>query len=171
MPRYNLDWHIGWWDIDGAVGLNEETGASGVILPLINSAELEKYEDDLLVERVIGQYFIWNLTDASVLFMCRLEVQTEDETGFASSLWDASTADRPFMWHKVLLLPPFGTNMGNVDHDMHPEWSHLDVKVNRRLSDVQTLQFIIDPRGSAPLNMGATDNWRYAAWIRVLVKH
>lgn len=158
-----LDWHVGWW----SESLVNTTDVEN--LDLINLADLDKYEDDIIVERVVGQYFLRsNATDGPHLFATRLYTcdTAQSESGVNLNLFLFDDADYAFMWHKVQVLDMLG-NAGSQNmfsSASHPEWSHIDVKVNRRLSDMKLLRFRID-------SFTPDVSFTYGAWIRVLVKH
>lgn len=158
--KKNLDWVVGFW----SEALS--TGQDSTILPLVDEAQLLDYEDDLVVERVVGQYFLRNLTEQTQLIACRL-YETDVANGGSPpwNLWSFEDADQMFMWHKIHLLDVtanFGSR--NMFSAAHPEWSHIDCRVNRRLHDMKELRFHID--ALTPLTV-----YEWGAWIRVLVKH
>lgn len=163
MARRNVDWNIGWWT-DSEIGFNN----SQVIYELISDQQLEVYEDDCIVERVVGQYLIANVnTSDSLLMHIRLCVRPEGTSGpFAATIRLFEMADEQFMWHKTILIPPASTNLFP---GAHPEWSHLDCRVNRKLEGRDRLCLIFEP-DNAVLNPATAANFQIAHWMRVLVK-
>jgi len=166
MARRNMDWLVGWWTEQAEPSLPSATGQ--VILPLVSDADLASYEDDVIVERVIGQYLLANPgTGDSYHIHARLTVRPESDVGvWSASIENFTMADEKFLWHKIHVLSPQTRNMGP---DVHPEWSHLDVRVNRKVEELERLCLIFEPTtlfGATP----GTDPFNYAAWIRVLVK-
>lgn len=159
MAQRNLDWHVGWWSEDGLT-----TGAQSqqVVLTLITDAELLQYEDDLIVERVIGQYLLLNNSETPTIAHLRLAVRPENETAvFTLDTEQSINADEQFMWHKVQYLEGNANNM----NAQHPEWSHIDCRVNRRLQGLDRLVLTLDFMDGL-----VTNPFAFGAWIRVLVK-
>lgn len=157
-----LDWVIGWW----SEGYATEVGPT--LLSLIGLPELAEYEHDLVIERVIGQYYIQNLTTSDVVTVHTRLYTTEVNGAGSAPVYNLNLfddANQQFMWHKVHVLD-VAENFGarNMFSAAHPEWSHIDVKVNRKLGDLEELRFHIQP-------MEAAAEYAYAAWIRVLIRH
>lgn len=162
MARRNMDWVVGWWTEQ----IELPQAAGQVILPLIGDAELASYEDDVIVERVIGQYLLANpsATGDAVHLHARLTVRPESDVGiWSASIENFVMADEKFLWHKVHILSPASRNLAP---DIHPEWSHLDVRVNRKVEELERLCLIFEPSTL----FGTATTFNYAAWIRVLVK-
>lgn len=166
MANGRYEWVVGWW----SEGLSVVTSTIELI-DLIGLPEMDTYENDVLVERVVGQYYVQNLETASVMVLhtrlaCR-ETNGDGETAVINlTLFD--DARESFMWHKVHILDQ-GTNFGarNMFSAAHPEWSHIDCKVNRKMSDLQCLRFHFQTMLPAVITEGFT----WGAWIRVLIKH
>lgn len=165
-----MDWVVGWWS---DVPPSALTGQ--VVFSLLSAADLDKYEDGLIVERIIGQYNVFvDQPDPGTVHL-RIVVRPEDPTVggtgyFSMGIQEFPQAEEPFLWHKVITCPA-GVNSMSVLR--HPEWSHLDVRVNRALNDLDRLLLIAEggdllagvPGGGTPVR------YRLQAWIRVLVKH
>lgn len=168
--RRNLDWVVGWWseDLNGFA-----TDGDTVELELLSQGDLDMYEDNVVVERVVGQFWLQNQSpDNRLVVAMRLAVRQafNDGVGVVNvDLFNFSNAEEPFLWHKVIDLESLndaqagvGSNT-NMRPDHHPEWSHIDCRVNRSLGDLDRLILEIDP-------LFVTSRFFYAAWIRVLVK-
>lgn len=181
------DWIVGWWSTiqdDNGDPVDDGWFAGGPLaqsarFQLISTGELYDYEDDIIVERVVGQFLVINSSSGRTLPLhMRLEVEDEQLASAGVStfdLFDINNADRPFMWHKLLLVPPGDVTNMNANQS-HPEWGHIDCRVNRRMSNVQQLvlriQTIPLDYTFGPYNaMTGTDLWWFGAWLRVLVKH
>lgn len=165
-----MDWIVGWWSTAYST-----SAGTAVYLQLISGSELEDKGDNLVVERIVGQYYFANAdaTGASHLMHTRIVVRPEALPAgpFVNDITTADGAEERFLWHKVHKadLEGFGTGAANLGMLCHPEWSHLDVKVNRRMGDNDVLLFIFQPTVGF---FGETnDVFNYAAWIRVLVKY
>lgn len=167
MARGSLDWVVGWW----FEGMASNIVGTETVLSLVGLPELEVYENDLIIERVVGQYKLVNMDTAGnpTVMHARLYTTSVDGTGVGPGyiISDFATAEQQFMWHKVHYLeaasssPEAATNMAST---LHPEWSHLDVKVNRRLGDLEELRLQFQTWSN-------DQGYQYAAWIRVLVRH
>lgn len=162
----SIDWIVGWW----SESTNLQAAFEQTQLTLITLNELEDKGDSLRVERVIGQYYLENIDSVNgVLCHVRLVVRPSHPAlgAWEMPITDAEGAEEKLMWHKVHYLGGRGTNVGGPS--AHPEWSHIDVKVNRSLNDNEELLLIIEcgPPFHDPEEQGQV---RYAAWIRVLVK-
>lgn len=160
-----LDWIVGWW----SETTNLTAAFQQVQLTLITLNELEDKGDSLRVERVIGQYYIENNdSDFGVLVHARIVVRPSHPAlgAWSMPIYDAEGAEEKLMWHKVHYLGGRGSNMGGPGS--HPEWSHIDVKVNRALNDNEELLLILE--SGAPFHDAEeAGQFRYAAWLRVLV--
>lgn len=162
MARRNLDWHVGWWSDELLVADQSQQ----VVLTLVTSGELLNYEDDVIVERVVGQLLIINSgTEVGLACHARLAVRPENESAiFTLDMTLPDGAEEPFMWHKVLTLGPGGSNMLA---SAHPEWSHIDCRVNRKLEGLDRLVLCLE---TIPALVDGEAEWRIGAWIRVLLK-
>lgn len=160
MARRNLDWLVGWWTEKEELG----SASAQVILPLVSDADLVQYEDDCIVERVVGQYYLEAGTSGTTLVHTRLTVRPESDVGiWSASISNFHMADEKFLWHKVHALT---ASTRNLAPDIHPEWSHIDCRVNRKLEELQRLVFIFEPETV----LSAETNFKWGVWIRVLVR-
>lgn len=182
------DWVVGWWSErqkgSGATcsshlqtfSINDQQMS---IIQLLNDADLAEHTDDVLVERVVGQYmlaFAPDLSDeehTSCGVHMRLTTRPEDaDTGavFAARISPYKNADEKFMWHKVHIL---GEGAPALYPQHHPEWSHIDVKVNRRVEELERLVLLVEPFPIVGVEAGDECSIhvaiRMAAWLRVLV--
>lgn len=188
-----MDWILGWWDDPACstsdappYGLQEYEGPVHVLLDLVTAAQLEQYGDTVIVERIVGNYLLYNRSDYSFLMNVRCQV-TQPNQVFGQSyynIWDGEYADDRFLWQKISALALDASNMANSNWGIHqhPEFNTLDIRVNRRLSDMDNLSLIFAPR-CAPSSVAAGlpnfyglpfdegfDRWYLGAWIRVLIK-
>lgn len=160
MARRNLDWLVGWWTDEGELG----SASAQVILPLVSDADLADFEDDCIVERVIGQYYLEAGTGGTVHLHSRLVVRPESDVGiWSASIANFTMADEQFLWHKVHAMT---ASTRNLAPDIHPEWSHIDCRVNRKLEGLERLCLIFEP--TTVLSTETTYKW--GAWLRVLVR-
>jgi len=178
MASRNLDWVMGHWsEYDPGDGMLDSftvpLDGTLVTLQLIADADLADHQDDIIVERVIGQYLLnCTLATTSSVGYCamRMAVRPEDPGAAILSTWQAPItsavmADEKFMWHKQHILN-HGTR--NLAPDVHPEWSTLDVRVNRRLQELERLCLMF--QGTTGGGFSATSSMTCQAWIRVLCK-
>lgn len=176
MARWNYDWIVGAWS-DREGGSIQATGGGFGIFSLIDSFDLDKYHDEALVERVVGQFAIHKVTadpGATVrgdMVHSRLVVGYEDDDGGgvlrSLSLVDQINAEEQFLWHRVQEVPlSVSSNLSSAgSQSTNPAWGSIDSRVNRKLelNDALLLRF-------EPISVLPTDVWEVHAWIRVLVK-
>lgn len=167
-----LDWITGWWTEVTASGPDWFTVSpfTTPMLQLVSDADLREHGDDVVVERVIGQYMLESDAgnDTSGIVHMRLVVRPEDPAAVVTPVWAApittsAMAEERFLWHKVHYL---NNGTRQLAPDIDPEWSHLDCRVNRRLQELDRLVLIWQ---LMPFAAGVEQTYRCGAWIRVLI--
>lgn len=163
MSRHG-DWLTLWWNesISSAVDT--------VNLELVGDPELSMYDDDLVVDRIIGQFYLANTTSGGTSQFFAARVYDTDFSGntgavITPNLWVLNDADQRFLWHKVMVLDGSG-NAGAKNmfsSASHPEWSHVDIRVNRRLGDLRGLYWKFDA-------LTVTASFDYGLWLRAWVR-
>lgn len=171
-----LDWVMGHWsEVDPVTGdvdsFTIPCDGTLVTLQLIADADLADHSDDMIVERVVGQYLLsYNGTAPAVGFCAmRMSVRPEDPGAAILSTWQAPItsavmADEKFMWHKQHVI---GAGTRNLAPDIHPEWSTLDVRVNRRLEELDRLCLMFQATTGGGFDATV---FSAQAWLRVLVR-
>lgn len=168
-----LEWHV-----NGACWANTPStlvSGNAANFQLISGTEVEgRYQGGLVVERVIGQVALYNLSDqpfepASTVHM-RLRTGLEDlgtnVVGTAGDdLEDADVAEEEFMLHRVFTAQS-GIARSMLDAELaNPWWSIIDCKVNRRLESAEAL-VLTYWISSIPADV----EWSIQHWLRVLVR-
>lgn len=174
-----LDWVVGFWH--GSTPTTVMVG-NQVIFQLLNSADLDEHEDQVVVERVVGQYryrFTHEEPTEAGLVHTRLTVRPENTaTGavFNAPIAPQAMVEEKFMWHKVHFFSYDATagsarvdNMFSERTSMfqHPEWNHVDCRVKRRVEELDRLCWVVEPVQPAAGVGGSLEIW---LWLRVLVR-
>jgi len=100
--------------------------------------------DDVVVERVVGQWGLESENDALVGMRIRLAIydDTNDQVAFyADSLFSGGGANEPFLWQRY--SRPAGS-LSNLDFVVHPWWCSMDVRVARRLPRDRALVLTVE---------------------------
>lgn len=97
--------------------------------------------DDIVVERVVGQWGGFTVSEDTVRLCLRIRVAIYDDNSdslafYADDLFGAEDANEPFLWQRYVELFPGVTPL---QVSMHPGWSMIDVRVARKLSREQAL--------------------------------
>lgn len=108
-------------------------------------------EDEVMTKRVVGDIVFRGalLQDHSLLIHERIRVGLRDDGGvmsfFANDFQEASQANEPFLWERVQTFEAEANVafMWPAGPLSHPGYSHVDVRVARRLSREQVLVYSV----------------------------
>lgn len=115
------------------------------ILASQSPEETVETTDDIITERVVGQFDIVNSSEETTLIAVRLRVGLYDDTAdiaafYADSLTDGPDANEPFLWQRYFRIQP-GFTLIDTLHE--PTWSMIDCRVARKLTREQALFFSV----------------------------
>lgn len=138
-----------WGDIETAIaGVATEYvllrhGDNILQVPAISAME---ETDDIVCERVVGQYELLSTGEDPVTVICRIRVGIYDDLNdtaafYADDFNDANQANEPFLWQRIMVA----TEISSIDAIVSPAWSMVDCRVKRKLSREQALFFSVFP--------------------------
>lgn len=107
--------------------------------------------DDIVVERVIGQFELSSEEEVPVLACLRVRVAIYDDLNdqvafYADSLFTGTGANEPFLWQRYLRPSPDA--FGGLQQVDHPWWTSVDIRVKRRLGRDQALVLSVETGGA-----------------------
>lgn len=168
--KMDRDWIEGYWT-NGFGNPGSITAGNTANIVLVTAAQLEGHDDEVYVERIVGQSFI-DTRGANVVAAAgigeRIHIGMESEAGAVlvpvqnmSANNAGRSAEERFLWNRF--------NMGDSgqpfsNYEAGRPWAAhaIDVRVGRKLRDPQLLLYTIYNGFAVTIN--------HYTWLRVLIK-
>lgn len=117
------------------------------VLPALAPTEtsgVPEDSDDIVVERVVGQWEAITTGEDPAICLARIRVGLYDDIDDTAAFYsddfnDGLEANEPFLWQRIVSA----TEISLIDPVVHPGWSMLDVRVSRKLTRDQALFFSV----------------------------
>lgn len=192
-----LDWIMGFWHEGTLSSINDGQQIIFQLVDVADLDESDLYVERIVGQYFYGAFTTGGEDPHSVTAVythTRVVVRPEDQT--TGAVWNApiapaANAEEKFLWHKVHRWPYVGggaagpagsymTNFGGGIQDfsgqtsgpplfVHPEWSHVDIRVGRKLDELSRLCWVISHHNAGGI-AGQVSSLTIGLWIRVLVK-